>query len=351
MIQAPIFIVGCPRSGTSLLRRCLNQHPRLAICGETHFFTLVWKLAGRLGDLRHLQHRERLVRDFLEAVAYFGYFHHPVDVTRLGERLRSEGASYPLFFQVLLQEFARQQGKVRCGEKTPGNALHLSLILRLFPDSQIVHVVRDPRDVVASLKTVPFASEDVVTNALLWKRHVRAAETYRRHTCYLRIHYEDLVRTPAPVFDRVCRFLNEPCFDDWAMSFDSPPAHCSWWRARSFQPIHTARIGRWTSDLTDEQLTLIEWITRREMKAFNYLPSSGAQRPRPAWGPVLRELVQFVLFQSHHVWKRTVAWRLDPEPLRFWIREISNDKRFQKTPRDGSDVTGSPGRLSHADSD
>src|SRR5262249_26323473 len=117
---APIFLVGAPRSGTTLLRSMLNRHPCFALCDETFFFYWVARRARAFGDLESDANRRRVVERLLEMrrVRRLG-----LDADALRARLLAEGTSYARLFESLLRCYADAQGKARCGEKTPQHAL------------------------------------------------------------------------------------------------------------------------------------------------------------------------------------------------------------------------------------
>ena len=90
MTSAPIFIVGCPRSGTTLLRRMLDGHPRLAICGATYFNLLVYSRRKAFGDFGDLSNRRRLISEYLARPPMKAA---GLDTAALAERLSQEATS------------------------------------------------------------------------------------------------------------------------------------------------------------------------------------------------------------------------------------------------------------------
>src|SRR6185369_1489840 len=99
----PIFIVGAPRSGTTLLRNMLNRHPRIAICRETVFFENVYQRRRTFGSLRELRNRQRLVKEYLSTQRIQQM---QMDPEALSATLLREGTSYQAFFGALLRFYA-----------------------------------------------------------------------------------------------------------------------------------------------------------------------------------------------------------------------------------------------------
>src|SRR5690242_4571314 len=199
--NSPIFIVGAPRSGTTLLRNMLNRHPSIAICRETEFHHLVFQRRRAFGSLIDMRNRQRLVKQYLPTRRIQRM---QMDLQGLETTLLREGTSYEAFFASLLRFYAQAHGKRRCGEKTPQHALFTETLCEWYPGATIIHLVRDPRDVVASLLRVPWASHNVLGNAHLWVRCNVAARRSRHRPQYLLVRYEELVAQPELELKRIC---------------------------------------------------------------------------------------------------------------------------------------------------
>src|SRR4051794_14011535 len=123
------------KSGTSLLRAMLGQHSAIASGLETYWFD--WQWSARESDSMKVMYC-RLAHFFDMRVA---------EVSALAMKSNSAEA----FLSGLMSEVAQRQGKPRWAEKTPGNIAHADRIWKAWPDAQIIHIIRDPRDVFASL--------------------------------------------------------------------------------------------------------------------------------------------------------------------------------------------------------
>jgi hypothetical protein len=265
-MEAPIFIVGTPRSGTSLLRNILNRHPRIAICAETHFHNYAYQRRKAFGDLRDPMSRRRLVEEYLALKYYLRFVTDPAGLT---ERLMREGTSYEALFTSLVKYHA--EGKPRWGEKTPQHALFAETLCDWYPNGTLIHIIRDPRGVVASLQRMPWATDSVVQNARRWLKHNLAARRCSLRPQYLQVRYETLVTRPEQEVARICERLGEEyspsLLDPQQQSVHPPPQP---WSLRAQQPITTERLGSWRADLTAEQVSQIEWALGRHMETFGY---------------------------------------------------------------------------------
>ena len=266
MSQPPVFIVGAPRSGTTLLRNMLNRHPRFSICRETRFYHSVYSRRRAFGDLSNPEKRRQVVEEYLatERIRKLG-----VDLSGLRDKLMREATDYRALFTCFLEYYAEFHGKPRCGEKTPYHAVFTETLCEWYPGASIIHLVRDPRDVVASLQRMPWASNSVVINASSWVSLNRAAQRSSYRPGYLLVHYETLLIEPEGELTRICAHLGE----QYAPSMLVPQeAHVTynWWSERARMPLMKDRLGKWKGQLTEEEVALIEWVAGRDMARFEY---------------------------------------------------------------------------------
>ena len=186
-MDRPIFIVGAPRSGTTLLRNMLNRHPAMAICRETNFHHLIYQRRRAFGNLGDLRNRQRLVKEYLATQRVQSM---QVDLQALEETLLREGTSYEALFLSFLRFYAQAHGKSRYGEKTPQHALFTETLCQWYPGASVIHLLRDPRDVVASLMRMPWAPKSVLANARWWRDCNLGAWRCRYLPQYLLVRYE-----------------------------------------------------------------------------------------------------------------------------------------------------------------
>ena len=264
--KPPIFIVGAPRSGTTLLRNMLNRHPTLAICGETQFHRHVYSRRRAFGSLANPKNRERLVHEYLstDRIKRLG-----MDLSKLREKLMREGDSYRAVFTCVMEHYAESQGKQRCGEKTPQHAVFTETLCDWYPGATIIHLLRDPRDVVASLQRMPWASDSVVTNAKVWVSQNVAAQRSSHRSGYLLVRYETLVNRPEEELARICAHLDEE-YSPLMLVPQEESIIYSERSKRSQMVVTTERLGKWKGQLTKEEVALIEWAAGEKLGVFEY---------------------------------------------------------------------------------
>jgi protein-tyrosine sulfotransferase len=270
--QSPVIVAGSQRSGTTLLRVILDSHPRIACGPESSLLTgsfLPDKLAER--------------------------FETPLDEVWA---LHDRASDHAHFVELFLTRYAQRRGRSRWAEKTPQNIRHLDFILRHLPRAKIIHVIRDGRDVVSSIRTHPryriVDGRTVTTNirrplrpcVMSWLRDTAAGMRWRGAPNYREVRYEELVGAPEPVLRTLCEFLDEP-WDPALLEYhrqqqgaSRDPRHFIA-SAAAAEPMHQQALQRWRKDLTDDELRLFYQLAGQRMAELGYDLSAQIE-PAPA---------------------------------------------------------------------
>lgn len=281
----PIIIAGCPRSGTTLLQLMLHAHPRIAIPPENRFVFPVYAQRRRFGDLRRPRNRER-VASFIIERRWTRLDHLGVDPDDLRQRMRRADPTIGSLLAAVFEAYAAQFDKPRWGDKRPAYIDRLDVVLRLFPDAQIIHIIRDGRDCVSSLKRMPWWQQSTYAAIRTWVDaidHGARARATLAADQYTEVRYEDLVADPAPELRRLVAWLGED-FDPamlapHRMSPVAVPEGKTWHRSTR-QAVNATAVRRWTSDLAPWELRLIEAVAAGRLRRHGYELSSG-HRPAP----------------------------------------------------------------------
>jgi hypothetical protein len=281
----PLFIGACPRSGTTLLRSLLNNHPELAMPAETDFLLHVWANRGRVGDLRDPARRRRLAEWIFDTPDRGGRRIRAGAIGR-DEAVARVAAAPPTLGSVLgavFAIFADAKGKPRWGDKRPAYASHVEALFALFPNAQFINLVRDPRAAVDSQIRAPWyrhlKQPALAASVATWEYAVRRVDRFAgalRPDQLLDVRYEDLVRDPYATLDRICAFAGLRAGDAIAEMLDRP-RHGGLqddWHARVSEPISTGPIDAWRDRLTPDQVALIEHATRAQLERFGYQPTT-----------------------------------------------------------------------------
>ena len=240
------FIVGCPRSGTTLLSVLLDRHSRLCVTPETGFYDEIAPRLSRLHTWRRLP-----------------------ELGLTPEEVPTEGN----VLEAILDLYAKKRGKARSGEKTPQHLLHVPEILRDFPDAKIVCIIRDGRDNALSLHAMPWWRGSLRSAAKLWAKCARLAAQYAAHDAFLLVRYEDLVADSRGVLSRVMAHLGETFEEsqlDVRVSSATVLPRSLEWKGQALQPIDANEPGRRRSEATARQIAVIEAIAGRELQLHGY---------------------------------------------------------------------------------
>ncbi len=273
----PIFIVGCARSGTTLLQLMLHSHPRIAIPPETRYIFQAYQRRGGFGDLTKPENRGKLARFIIDRPGTaFGDL--GLDAERIRARIIDGPPTIGSAFGIILREYAAARGKPRWGDKRPNYIDRIPILLELFPGAQIVHIIRDGRDCMASLKKMPWWKFGPNTSVCKWIKAIHNGQVARRTLRadqYYEFRYEDLVKNPEPELRRLCGFLNETFSADMlehhrVASDAVPEMKRNDWHINTTRQINTQAIGRWRKDLEPWELALIETMGRRELLRHRY---------------------------------------------------------------------------------
>ncbi|MGH8825105.1 MAG: sulfotransferase family protein [Jiangellaceae bacterium] len=267
------FLVGCGRSGTTLLRAMCDSHPELAVPPESHFVVPLAPHARTDGsfdadsfvDRLYAQERFRLWELDRGGVA--------------AEFDRSPPQSYPDAVRTVFALWAAGQGKQRYADKTPGYVLHIPMLAGLFPEAVFVHLVRDGRDVASSFRDLGWA-HTVEDAALHWKLRVRRGRRAGRALPAHRYHelsYEDLIGDPERSLRRLCevtvlRFAPEMLeHHRHAAEVVRTTSHPGYHRHLIRPP--TEGLRDWRSDLSAAEVERFELVAGDLLREFGYEPS------------------------------------------------------------------------------
>ncbi len=259
----PIFVGGVPRSGTTLLRVMLDSHPDIHCGTELRAINALASLWSAC--------RESVRPPIGEAYAL------PDPTLR------------PAFAQLImafLEPSWKASGKLRIAEKTPWNLAVFPQLRELFPQSALIHVLRDVRDVVASRLEVdrsnasgdlPEAREHARLRALEWVQAMRLRRRMLAEpslaAAYFELRYESLVRDPAATLRSLFDFVGVS-FEESVLRFHEIARNVSgteeWSSGSVRQPLFSDSIGRWRSRLRADELAAVLEVAGPLLEELGY---------------------------------------------------------------------------------
>ena len=208
----PIFIVGAPRSGTTLLRFMLSSHPRIYIPHESYFIPRFF-LRNPCRPMQRAQ-AIRVLEFILNARPFIDDWkiERPDPASFIDALPDLTPAS---FLDALYSQYAGIYGAERWGDKTPTYTNYISLISEIFPKAQFIHIIRDGRDAALSALNAYKKDRfyvDLYFAGHTWKQRVRKTRLSGSRLSsdrYFELHYEQLVAEPERLLQEICAFLNE----------------------------------------------------------------------------------------------------------------------------------------------
>lgn len=271
----PVFIVGVGRSGTTLLMSMLAAHPELALPPETQWV----RRYLATGELESLPSWDAAVARITSDPAFDAW---NLEVREaLGTDPPPPGRARAAHaFDRLWAAWARTQGASRFGEKDPRSIEYLHLLHRHWPAAWVVHIHRDPRDVLASKKKAAWSRDQPVL------RHVFAGRVQatlgRRHgprlfgDRYLEVQYERLLEDPERELTRLCRGLQltyDPamlCFHEAAAGLVRPDERQ--WKSRVLGGLDKKRRGTYRESLSAFEIRAAELASSELMRLGQHAP-------------------------------------------------------------------------------
>ena len=317
--KAPVFVLGCPRSGTTLLYHMLLSAGNFAVYrSESNVFSI---LEPRFGNLRWERNRRELLRYWLKSKLF--------QVTGLDEndirnKILAEGRSAGDFLRIVMEETARLQGATRWADCTPDHLLYIREIKREIPNALIIHIIRDGRDVALSYVQQGWAyplpwdrGEELSVAGLYWEWIVsRGRKTGRAlGSDYCEVHYEDLVEKPDETLAGLSEFVGQEL--DYGRiqqvgigSVSAPNSSFASGATGGFHPV-----GRWVEKMSSAQLANFESLTGTFLREVGY-----GLRTHPQPG-----------FRSRRLRSTYFAWFA----ARHWLKNRTPLGRFAKIGRMG----------------
>jgi len=292
--EAPVFVLGCHRSGTNLLYDMLMSGGGFARFADD--LSVHHTLIPRFGDLRVLNHRRKLMEVWLRSKAFRRSGLSAEDIkSKVLEQCNTAGD----FYRIVMGEIARSQNSRRWAAYGPDNAFYIPQIHRELPEALFIHIIRDGRDVALGLNTkdwIPYLPWDrsrrILIMGAFWKWMVTKGRQNGRKAAsnYTEIHFEDLILRPRDALARLGEFLEQELDYDRirqsAVGTVARPnsSHQSESPANGFSPA-----GRWKQQLGPEDLSNFEALYGDLLEELGYeTTSNGARRSPRLSGELIR---------------------------------------------------------------
>ena len=264
--DSPFFIVGCERSGTTLLRLMLNQHPRLRVPRESWFL---------IDLMNQLPLQTKLSQQDLQLAFRIISNHHKWKTWEVSDSQLWEVISaleQPRLCELIKAVFlgcGNLPNKPRWGDKTPIYVKEIDRLHQVFPTAKFVHIIRDSRDVTASLHRQRWGGGTLEKAARHWGEMVNAGTISGQRlgaALYFEFGYEDLVLHSEKTLNTICRFLGETytpqmlTFHQHSLIEETHPLH-----VKTQRPPQSSDTYRWRQEMNAAEIAIVEAVAGKTM--------------------------------------------------------------------------------------
>lgn len=307
--KAPVFVLGCGRSGTKFLYHTLLSAGGFAVYfAESNAFNL---LGLRFGNLARRANRRRLLDAYYKSMLFERTGLRPEDID---QRVMDDCHNAGDFLRIVMEAVAHKQGVTRWAECTPLHLLYLPRIKKAIPDALIIHIIRDGRDVAASLHRIGWIrplpwdrNRAFLAPAIFWRWIVSKGRRYGQQigADYMEVHYEDLVQHPRETLARIGAFIEHNL--DYnriqQVGLGSLQNPNSSFRGEGREQ-ETGTIGRWKTMFTAEQIRDLESIDGDLLAATGYALDTPPEKLR---APLAARFMSFLypLYFDFKLWLKS----------------------------------------------
>jgi len=272
MSSSPVFIVGTPRSGTTLLAAILANHSAYSCGPETHFFSyLTKKIEKKLLNPKNWPYSAADFICSLKLENEYIYKLYSITKEEIIEFLKNREPSIPAVLESLTLQHANKQKKYFWIEKTPRHLLFIPQILKYYPNAKIIRIIRDCRDVSLSLLKVPWGYKTPLQGVYrCWLDEICSQKF--SHSYFL-VKFEDLLMSPEKTLKNICNFLGVPYEPSMLRYYNASARLCSekeWWKNLVKEPINVSRAFRWKKELDEKNQLMLTYFARNLLIKYGY---------------------------------------------------------------------------------
>jgi hypothetical protein len=273
-----------------------DHHPAFALPYESKYIVVFHNNLAEFGDLKQPKNREVLIRS-IDRYMRNAWLERVQDewIPGLAEAAPTLAANaepnYAGVMKAIYQYYAKLHSRARWGDKMATFRRCLPVLLELFPDARIVHIIRDGRDVTSSLLELSFGPNSTYVAAKKWRNFIdHALDFAARHpTNVYTLRYEDLIDNPEKYLREICNFVGEP-FDEKMLEFHKtgnarvPRQEI---HEQLKKPVNKERSARWKKDMSPSQVRVFEAVAGQQLDRLGYelaYPKAKLTSWDRAWG-------------------------------------------------------------------
>lgn len=263
------FIVGRPRSGTTLLRMLFDANPLVCIPPECQFIINLYPKYGKA----KFRDKKQINKFFDDLQNEWLFKTWNIDKNKLITELQNQRGkiSYNEICKIVYLNyqsiFSKKETKF-LGDKNPGYTIYTKKLTNIFPNSKFIHIVRDYRDHFVSIKNVDLELPNISLAVYKWRLYVKQfRKMMKKHPDnYIEIKYEDLVSNPEKEMKKLCSFTGIPFFSEM-LNFNQkkgetekiyPKKLFNRLHSSLFEKINTNKIGVYKKQLSSRSIKIAD---------------------------------------------------------------------------------------------
>ncbi len=278
------FIIGRPRSGTTLIRMILDAHPNILVPPES---PLILRLYNKYRKIKtwDTTTKEKFVAD-LFSVRKFEYWN--IDREKLRQKILEAPETATFQELVRLAYFYNKSPFCKkdillLGDKNPVYSIPVKRISKIFPDARYIYITRDYRDQILSMLRVKLLIPDLVFLAFRWKLSARNVLSLRKMfpEKFYSFRYEDFVVEPEKYTRGICGHLGiefDPAMlkyyeEEEKIKAKFPKEQFELFFSNLFKPIQADKVGQWKEKMIEDDVRIAEMVTGKYGKLLGYQPA------------------------------------------------------------------------------
>ena len=314
LYERPVFLLGCHKSGTSLLRSLLDGHSQLfSLPKESHFFQasglpVSYPFRSQIGanqsELFSLKGYENfLLKENSQRIQFSDNREFMYDVDSFSEKYQaqvSDGSLKAKFIRYensIIESSGLDQdfSQTSLVEKSVEHMEFFPLLFNMFPAARFIHIIRNPYAVVSATRQMKFVEKYPLILPIITALGISFQSSVKNNffpAQYLVLKYENLVRKPKAVLDDVCAFLRIE-FENIMLS---PTVGGKAWGGNSvsmkeFSAVSAERANAWESEINGFEIAMVNRYLAHYLRHFGYVSQRGENPYRPIRNESLKTYV------------------------------------------------------------
>lgn len=279
------YIIGRPRSGTTLLQLFFDAHPNVQIPSECMY------IAHLLGHYRTVKFWTRIeIESFVHDLSNLWLFSlEKFNINKIEEELiaNSSSLTIDIVFKIVAKNYNSIYEKkelLLLGDKNPFYSQVFGAIFNAIPNAKFILLIRDPRDNHISLFNSRFTAPSITYDTMYWKKAIRSVERFQQYypERFYILKYEDLVKETEKYVKEMCEFLGIPFLpemlkyrerktDDFTKVVFTNEAFFKANHTSILEPVNTSKIDGWKTKLTKCSIKKAERAAGIYLDKYSYV--------------------------------------------------------------------------------